>query len=204
VNRVRGRPAATGGAFEIAYVLPVDDALNNYARKLQLDLEARHGLNRALSTPPHITLKLGVPATAIEPFERCFDRLAAEAEPFEVCVEGLDFFDEGIIFLGVAPQPRLEALQRRILQVLSEELGTRPHPLEEGGRYRFHVTLAHGLTRGEFDRARRSLDRATPRFRFTVERLALFCYTRDFWIAYKVATMAGRPGQPAGPRQLPP
>ncbi len=200
VNRLRGRPAAAGGPFEIAYVLPVSDELSNAMRRLQVELEAGYGVNRALSTPPHITLKLGVPASSIEPFERHFDRLVGEVEPFEVCVQGIDFFDEGIIFLGVEPEPRLEALRRRILHDLSEGLGIQPYPLEEGDRFRFHVTLAHGLTPEAFARARRSLDRATPRHRFTVDRLSLFCYTRDSWFAYKLGALRGRPGHPTGTR----
>jgi 2'-5' RNA ligase len=186
LDRLRGRPGGTGELFEVAYVFLVSDQLNNYVRKAQVELEARHGRNLALSTVPHITLKLGVPAGSLEPFERHFDRLVAEVEPFEVCVQGFDFFEEGIIFLGLEPQPRLEELRRRILSELSEQLGIEPYDLEKGDRYRFHVTVAHGLTPVEFERARHSLDRETPRFRFTVDRMGLFCYTRDFWFTYRL------------------
>lgn len=191
VRRIHRGSAAPAGAFEVAYVLLLSDELDNYLRRLQVELERRYGQNRALSTPPHITLKLGVPTTDLAPFERYLDRIVQEIEPFDVAVQGIDFFDEGIAFLRVEEEPRLEAVRQRIVQDLSETLSIEPYALETGGRYRFHVTLAHGLDPRAFARARVELDRATPRFRFTVETMALLAYTRDFWITYKQMPLAG-------------
>lgn len=175
--------------FEIAYVILVSDEVHNYMSRLQIDILKEYGMNPGLKASPHITLKLGFQVSGIEPFERYFDKLVSEIETFEICIVGIGFFDEGIIFMDVEHSPQLERLRRRILKDLSEQHGVEPYPLE-GDRYRFHATLAYGLSNRDFARARRALKDVKIEFRFALDTLALFCHTGDEWITYKRAMLS--------------
>ena len=70
---------------------------------------------------------------------------------------GLGTFDEGILYLDVTPQPRLVALHRQVVLGLEARFGVAPWPLEQGGAFHFHVTLATGLSPPALEAARRHL-----------------------------------------------
>ena len=177
--------------FEIAYVILVSSEVHNYMTRLQLDILRRYGANPGLTASPHITLKLGFEVSEIEPFAAYLDRIAGDIEPFEICVRNIDVFDGGIIFLDVEQDPRLENLRRRILRDLSEKYGVEPYPLE-GDQYRFHATLAYGLSNRDFERAWKELKDLKVEFRFVFDTLGLFCHTGDGWITYRRAVLSLR------------
>ena len=177
------------GALSVAYVVPVGGEPHNRMRRLQLQLQRDYGANPGLVVGPHITLKQGFVAPALEPFEAYFDRLAAEVEPFQITLKNFGFFDQGIIFLDVVPTGRLEALRRRLVDDLSTGFGVRPHELE-GERYHFHATLHEGLSPASLDRARRDLEGVPVELRFTCDALALLCNTGAGWMTYKHSTLA--------------
>jgi len=183
------RLADRGRTFEIAYVILVSDEVHNYMSKLQIDILKEYGMNPGLKASPHITLKLGFEVSELEPFERYFDKLVGEIEPFEICMKDIGFFDEGIIFMDVERNPQLEKLRRRILKDVSEQCGVEPYPLE-GDRYHFHATLAYGLSKHDFARARQTLKDMKVEFRFALDTLALFCHTGNEWVVYKRATVS--------------
>ena len=186
---LRGRRKGQFRTFEIAYVILVSDEVHNYMSRLQIDILNQYGVNPGLKASPHITLKLGFEASRLEPFERYFDKLANETEPFEICIKDIGFFDEGVIFMDVEHNPRLEKLRRRILDDLSEQHGVEPYPLE-GDRYHFHATLAYGLSKHDFTAARQKLKDMKVEFRFVLNTLALFCHAGDGWITYKRAAVS--------------
>jgi 2'-5' RNA ligase len=167
-------------------------------RRLQLQLWRELRANTGMAVSPHLTLKQGFAAQTLEPFERYFDGLVAEIEPFEITVRGLGFFDDGIVFLDVEQNGRLDALRRRVVRDLSTEFGVRPNALEDD-RYRFHVTLAEGLPRDSFERARQALQGVDDEFRFACASLGLLCNTGAGWMTYKRSTITL-----AKPRQSPP
>jgi 2'-5' RNA ligase len=186
-------------SFEIAYVILVSDEVHNYMSKLQLDIFKRYGANPGIKASPHITLKLGFNVSNIEPFEQYFDQLVDEIEPFEICLRNIGFFDEGIIFMDVEHNPQLETLRRRILNDLSEQHGIKPYPLE-GDRYHFHATLAYGMSKHDFARARIKLKDLKVEFRFVLETLGLFCQTGDDlyeWITYKRSVLSRSIARPS-------
>ncbi len=187
------RSARSGaGALSLAYVIPVGQEAHNQMRRLQLQMLREYGANPGIEVSPHITLKQGFAAHALEPFEGYFDRLAAEVEPFEITLRDFGFFDEGIIFLDVVQTQRLDALRRQVVEDLSTEFGVRPNELE-GDRYHFHATLHEGLPRASVDRARHVLRDVRVELRFTCDALALLCNTGTGWMTYRRATLATRP-----------
>ena len=182
-RRALGRPVRPG-PLQLAYVALLDDAAHNYVSALQLSIQRQYGANPALEAPPHITLKLGFAAPNLASVERHFDRLLKEAGSIEVCLRGFGFFDEGIAFMDVEPNPRLEALRRRLVDELAAQHGIRPHPLE-GDLFRFHVTVAYDLSGQDFARLREQLRPLTTELRFVLPALALLCRTGHHWVVYK-------------------
>jgi 2'-5' RNA ligase len=126
-RRIRWRPQR----FEVGYVILLNDEVTNYVRRLQIDLLREHGPCPSLHVAPHITLKQAFPVPALEPFERYFEQLINETEPFEIVVRGFGSFDRDILFLDVVQNSHLVELRKRILRGLSVEFGIQPYPLED-------------------------------------------------------------------------
>jgi 2'-5' RNA ligase len=160
-------------------------------RRLQVRLCKEHGSRLQIEGNPHITLKQAFPVAEVEPFERHFDALVGEVEPFEVRVSGVGFFEEGVVFLDVVPSSPLCALRERVLRDLSVKFGVTPFPVEAEG-YRFHATIAHGLPRAHFDHVRRSMSMngESLEFRFPCVALGLLLQVGRDWITYKSSALA--------------
>ena len=168
----------------LAYVILLPDDVHNFMRRVQADVYERYEASRrTLALEPHVTLKQPFEAAEAATHERYLEQLARETATFELVLNGLGVFEgEGVLFLDVAQDPRLLALQRRILDDLSLE------PAEyESGRprpYYFHATIATALATADLEEAHaRHAD--TPEFRFGVERLGLFRKTEETWTLYK-------------------
>lgn len=180
--------------FDLAYVILVGEELHNYMRHLQVEMLREYGAWRGIEVSPHITLKQAFAVRDLEPFERYFDRLVAEIEPFEIAVRGVGVFDDGVIFMDVAHNGLLDSLRRRVVQNLSTEFGVRPNELEDD-RYHFHATLAQGLPPSSLARARRALEGMQGEFRFVCDTVGLLTHTGRGWITYKrSAITTAKPG----------
>jgi 2'-5' RNA ligase len=181
LRRLLGRAEAP----PLAVVIPADGPLAAAVRTLQAELGRACGVRCDLTTPPHVTLKLGFTAADPAAVAAWVEALAAATEPFELPVGGLGTFDEGILYLDVAPPPRLVALHRQVVAGLEARFGVVPWPLEEGGRFHFHVTLATGLSPPALEAARRHLAALAagevPR-RLPVERVALLRAEGAGWV----------------------
>ncbi len=178
--------------LEVAFVLLLDQTAHHQARQRQLGVLRRHGVNPGLSAPPHITLKLGFKCRDPEALAGYLDELAARFDPVPVTLKDFDHFDEGITFWQVAPAPALERLRQAILTDLSTRFAVAPRPLE-GSAFRFHVTLAYGLSSAAFQSERNTLSTEHAEHTFTGRDVALLIRCDDQWIDYKTATL-GRVG----------
>lgn len=188
-ERLRGLAGRRRQRVQVAYAILVGDEVQGLFGELQKNVVDALGATPPLHAVPHITLKLGFDVTAMEPFERYVDELARDVAPFEIRVGGVDFFDEGVVFLDVERSPELDALRHRIVSDLSKRHGVQPYPLE-GDVFRYHVTIAYGLSTADLDRARRSLSRATEPHRFALQTLGLLTHDGDRWTTHKQATLA--------------
>jgi 2'-5' RNA ligase len=175
---------------QLGIAIIVDDAVHNVARALQLRIARELGTkNPALKQVPHVTLKQPFHARALEPVEAYYDQVVATLDPLPVRIEGVGWFDEeGVVFLDVWPDPRLEVLRRRILADLGERFRVKPRDVEDD-RYRFHLTLAYGLAPEAYVVARAALADVEVLLRFTFDTLGLFYYTGEEWIVYKRARL---------------
>lgn len=174
--------------LEVALVLLLDHTAHHQARQHQLGVLRRHGVNPGLSSPPHITLKLGFKCRDPEALAGYLDELAARFEPVHVTLKDFDHFDEGITFWQVVPDPALERLRQAILTDLSTRFAVTPRPLE-GSAFRFHVTLAYGLSSAAFQSERNTLSTEHAEHQFTGQDVALLVRCDDQWIDYKTVTL---------------
>jgi 2'-5' RNA ligase len=168
----------------LVYAILLPDDVHNYMRRTQADVYERYEASRfTLPLEPHVTLKQPFEAADIAAHEEYLDRLAQETEPFELTLSGLGVFeDDGVLFLDVEQDPRLLALQHRII----DDFGLAPAEFESGHPrpYYFHATIATALAAGDLAEAR-ARHAPTPAFRFAIDRLALFRETEDTWTLYK-------------------
>jgi 2'-5' RNA ligase len=182
--------AASSQRLEIAFVVPLADEARNYVRRLQVDILRRHGVNEGLTATPHITLKLGFKTAELDAFEGYLDEIARATAPLEVRLSKISYFDEGIIFVDVEPNPPLDRLRRTIVRDLADRFAVPPRPLE-GDQFRFHATLAYGLPKKRFHQEYERLSRLAPSLRFEARSLAMLCHTGEHWITYRRAALSG-------------
>jgi 2'-5' RNA ligase len=175
--------------MQLAYAFLVGDEVFNYSREVELEIHERFGDNPELQLPPHITLKQPFEASAGLPvFARYLDSVAASEDALGVIIRGFGVFDEGIVFLDLAPDPRLAILQRRVLRDL-EAYGVRAAPIEREG-YRFHCTVASGLRPTDLAAARETFAARRVEFHLPLSTLALFCRVGSApWFVYRRAAL---------------
>jgi len=177
--------------MQLGMAILVNDDLHNVMRRAQLLVAQRCGRNPALKQTPHITIKQPFHAKALPPIERYFDSLIGHLSAVRVRVGGLAFFEEdAVAYLEVAADPQLETLRRTVLRDLSEQYGVKPRDIEDD-RYRFHATLAYGLSAEEFAGATEALSGVSVDQEFAVEAVGLFYYTGEEWIVYKRVAVPG-------------
>jgi 2'-5' RNA ligase len=175
---------------QLAVVIPVSEEIANYATGTQIEILREYGSNPGLDAYPHITLKMGFAVGDIAPFERYVEELAKGETPFEISVRNFGCFEDGILFLDVEPGAALERLRQRVLGDLSEIHGIRPEAIE-GPQFHFHITLAYGLSRREFERLRNTYAARHVEFNFRVSHIDLFRHTGHEWVSCKHAALKG-------------
>jgi 2'-5' RNA ligase len=178
--------------YAVAYALLLPDQVSNAIRELQLDVRARYGANTDLRHPPHITVKAPFDAGDLDAHMRYVDAVARGSAPFDIELDGIDFFDDPqpVAFVNVAmPNAGLARLTDTIRRDLGAE--ARPSPYEAANTVRYHATISP-LDADALARARRDYAAVRPRFRFRAERLALFVGFGDGeWTVLRVAALGG-------------
>ena len=169
------------GPMQLAIVIPLPDEIAHEVVKLQLSILRQYGTHEGLESQPHITLKMGFPATDIGSAVTFLEQQAARMASLELEIDGFDTFDEGILFLDVKPNPALEAMRQGLLCDLKTALGFAPLPIEGSG-FRFHVTVAAGLPTREFGRLRDECKARRMSFRFMARHIDLICHTGAHWV----------------------
>lgn len=178
-----GRPrSGPMDQVQLALVIPVEGKFAQEVTRMQIEILRKYGRNPGLEAYPHITLKMGFSATDMAPFGNYVERLAGEVSSFEISVKNFDFFEDGILFLDVEPNPTLEQLRQRILFDLATDYGIKAEDVE-GTQFRFHITLAYGLSQREFDELRESCASREIHFKFEARHLDLFCHTGAQWVS---------------------
>ena len=184
---ILGAPAPRRTA---AVVLPLGVESSNWITRAQFDLLRRHGGNAALEASPHVSLKLGFTIPDLEPLAGWLERLARVTPPVRLTLGGVACFDEGILYLGVAPTVELDRLRRRVVAELAREFGVVPGPLEGDG-FVFHATVCYGLPRLVIEAELARLRALPASFDELAGVIDLWIHTGAHWIPYRRALLAG-------------
>ena len=179
--------------MHVGYAILLDDESHNFARQIELELCDKFQLCWGLKQSPHITIKAPFNARRIEPFVKYLDSLAQQTQPFEIELDGFDYFEPKVIFINVKENAKLKKLHFKILKDLKEKFNIKPHPLE-GTSVRFHSTVAlEDVTKKKFREAKKYLKKYNPRFRFKVKSFGIFLYLgKDAgWIIVKRVKLNG-------------
>lgn len=184
----------------VALVLPLGGAAARWMLEQQLAMLQRHGCNPGLDAPPHVTLKMGFKVDTTAPVERYLAELAGALAPFTLRLQGIGRFDEGIVFLDVAPDAALEALRLRVLADLQARFGVVPQAIEDD-RFHFHATLTYDLPDAALDAEQQRLTALAPTFDAAIDHLALWVHGGEHWVALDRQPLRGdaaeRPGTTA-------
>lgn len=179
--------------MQLAIVLPLPDHIAHEVVKIQLSIFRRHGPHEGMEAHPHVTLKMGYPAADTAPSEAYLEQLAARMPELPLEIDGFDAFEEGILFLNVKPDPALESWRLGILRDLKSMHGVVPAEVEDD-RFRFHVTVASGLSARDFERVRAEFLPQRIGFQFKASRIELLCHTGCHWVVCRRLEL-GRPDE---------
>lgn len=193
LNRFRYRKQDRPGERLVGFVILLNNEIHNFIRNLQVTKIAPCESDFGIAETPHITVKQGFHVDGVEPYEQYFDKLAAQIEPFEISVKGIGFFDQGVVFLDVEQDVRLENLRTQVIGDLGRQFNVVPNEFEDD-RYHFHATMAYGLKDEALKTAREVLEDVEVDFRFVFDTLGIFYYTSDGWIVYKRIAVPQRSG----------
>jgi len=162
--------------MRVGFAILLNDECHNYSRKLELELCEKFGLCWGLKQSPHITIKTPFETEKLDSFMEYLDILSKEISPFEIELEGFNYFGDKVLFLDVKENKKLKDLHFRILEDLEKKFNIQPHELE-GENVKFHSTIATGdVTSQKFSKAKKYLERYHPQFKFTARSLGLFYY----------------------------
>jgi 2'-5' RNA ligase len=167
--------------MQLAIVIPLPDDIAHEVVKLQFSIFKRFGIHDGLESQPHVTLKMGFPATDMTSSIAFLEEQAARMTPMPIEIDGFDTFDEGILFLDVKPNPALETTRQGLLRDLQSKLGFAPLPVEGPG-FRFHVTVAAALPARDFNRLRDEFKDRRMSFHFMARHVDLLCHTGSHWV----------------------
>lgn len=190
--RVAGRSLCSereAGPMQLAIVIPLPDEVAHEVVNLQVSILRQYGTHEGLESQPHITLKMGFPATDIGAAVTFLEHQAARMTPMLLEIDGFDTFDEGILFLDVKPDPALETMRQGLLRDLKSALGFAPLPIEGPG-FRFHVTVAAGLTARKFGRLWEEFNARRMSFQFMARHIDLICHTGSHWVLCRRLSLA--------------
>ncbi len=169
------------GPMQLAIVIPLPDEIAHEVVRQQFSILQSYGTHDGLESQPHITLKMGFPATDISAAVAFLEKVAARMNSIPIEIDGFDTFDEGILFLDVKPNPALETMRQGLLRDLKSALGFAPLPIEGAG-FRFHVTVAAGLPARDFERLRDEFKAQRMEFQFMARHIELLCHTGSHWV----------------------
>lgn len=162
--------------MRIGFAILLDDKSHNVARKIELELCDKFGLCYGLKQSPHITIKAPFDTTNISPFVNYFELVAKKTKPFDIELEGFNYFEPNVIFLDVKENKKLKKMHDKIIKEMEEKFSIEPHEFE-GDNIKFHVTLAVvDVTKSKFIKAKEYLKKYKPKLKFKAKTIGVFYY----------------------------
>jgi 2'-5' RNA ligase len=192
--------------MQAAIVLLADYGVQNYARRIVIELNQRSGVEFFASLmPAHVSLKQPFAFESLDALDRYTETLASQITPFKIQLDSL-YADEwsgyGILGLNVTETPELRQLHNRLNRDLSQIVQD-ARAAFDGPDYRFHLTIEMGTLAGS-NPFREYLERQQEQkvnLSFVARELAVFLYASEphhagSFVTYKVLPLTGQPSAP--------
>jgi 2'-5' RNA ligase len=174
-------------SFQALYFIAVlpDEKIAREVTAFKQYIASHFGASHALKSPPHITL--------LPPFKwaeaqeaTLFEALEQFAEgqpPFLLQLKSFNCFAPRVLFVDVAPNPALHALQQQLEKHLEKTLNLRD---DSSHGFNPHMTIAHkDLARAQFQPAWAHFSALPYERECNIEALALVKHNGRVWEAYR-------------------
>jgi len=179
--------------MQVAFVGLLDASTYNYVRDLQVKMYGLFDAKEALRLEPHFTLKYKFDTDDLTAARRYFDELADRTKPFEVTVNGIDTFENNIVFLDIAKNPIITNLHLKILADVDKRFSVAPSEFE-GKELHFHITLAYkDIDDKTFKKIKEYFETQVIRLQFPVQQIGMYLLPNpeDQWFLYRTSTLKG-------------
>lgn len=160
-----------------------DEKVKAQVHAYKLEVADRFDSSNALKSPPHITLHMPFKwkESKCERLLELMETLNEEIQPFQVSLNGFDFFEPRVVFVNVEPNEELEVLQskvvracRRALKLDNANYKNRPfHP---------HMTIGfRDLKKPSFFQAKDYYENKNYNAQFEVNEVSLLKHDGKQW-----------------------
>ncbi len=167
--------------YFIAIVPPED--IQKEITELKQFIASRFGSRHALNAPPHITLHMPFrwKDKKIELLHETIAEINKEISPFEVELNGFDFFEPRVVFVSVNKNLPLEELQRLVVSRCSTSLKL-DNANYKNQVFHPHVTIGfRDLRKRMFYAAKEHFEKKAIDCRFQVNRIELLKHNGKKW-----------------------
>jgi 2'-5' RNA ligase len=167
--------------YFIAVVPPL--AIQEEITHLKHVVAEKFGSKHALNAPPHITLHMPFKwkEKKISKLHTAIDEINADLQPFNVELQGFDFFEPRVVFVHVVQNDSLNSLQALVVDRCRKKLKL------DNGNYKDrpfhpHVTIAfRDLRKRTFHEAKAYFEKRAYSKTFKAERVQLLKHDGKKW-----------------------
>ncbi|WP_420317109.1 2'-5' RNA ligase family protein [Ekhidna sp.] len=167
--------------YFIAVVPPTE--IQEAITKLKHEIVEKYQSSHALKTPPHITLHMPFKwkDKRFEDLVKVIKDLNSDLEPFEVQLQGFDFFEPRVVFVNVVENDKLEKLQKKVVDICRKNLKL------DNANYKnlpFHPHITIGfrdLKKRMFYEAKQEFEARTYKSTFKVVQITLLKHDGKKW-----------------------
>lgn len=171
--------------FLIAIVPP--DPIASEANKLKEYFRDQYNSKASLNSPPHITLHMPFEWKATRESELInkLENFASSQTSFEITLSAFGSFPPRVIFIDVAPNEELKALQKSLMRFCKTELNVF-NALYQEQPFHPHVTLAfRDLKKPEFAAGWNEFKDRPLHRPFVCDRISLLKHNGNLWVPLK-------------------
>ncbi|MBT7706102.1 2'-5' RNA ligase family protein [archaeon] len=144
-----------------------------------MELCEKFGLCWGLKQSPHITVKTPFDVDKLDQFISYIESLAKKIKPFDIELNGFNYFEPKVIFLDVKENSSLKDLHLRILKDINKKYKIKPSEFE-GENIKFHSSVAlEDVTEEKLEEAKKYLNKYKPKFKFKAKTLGIFYCLED-------------------------
>lgn len=171
--------------MEALYFLAIvpEEQIANDITALKHEVAAKFSSSHALNSPPHITLHMPFnwKDKKLNTLKAVVEKINSSFEPFEVELNGFDFFEPRVVFVNVLSNDQLNVLQSGVVDLCRKQLKL------DNANYKdrpFHPHITVGfrdLKKPAFYEAKAHFEAKSYSAIFLVEKVSLLKHDGKVW-----------------------